>query len=106
MDWYFNIQIWKHNNGKKICFPNATVFNLQKQSNKLMLNENYFTPVKDNLQRLPPPPPFLSISICILGAGGRCKLNQESKRDREKSSNENKTYVMWAAVRGRLDQET
>lgn len=58
---------------KKICFPNATVFNLQKQLNKLMLNENYFTPVKDHLQYLPSPP-FLSTTICILGAGGQCNV--------------------------------
>lgn len=96
-DWYFNIHIGKHNDGKKIYFPNVTVFNLQKQLNKLMLNENYFTPVKDHLQYWPSPL-FLSISICILGAGGQCKLNWESKRERKKVCKGNKDYVMWAAA--------
>lgn len=56
---------------KRFFFPNATVFNLQKQLNKLILNYNYFTPAKDHLKYLPSPL-FLSISFFILGASGQC----------------------------------
>lgn len=62
-------------------------FQMQKQLNKLMMNENYFTSAKGHLQHLLSPL-FLSISIFVLGASKQHKLIQECKR--EKGCNDNK----------------
>lgn len=75
MNRYFSIQIWKQNNGNKICFWNATVFNLQNLLNKLMLNENYYKPVQDHLLFLLSSP-FLRTYTWIWSACEWCNLNE------------------------------
>lgn len=65
---------------KKYLFYKCNSFQFQKQLNKLMLNENYFTPVKDNLPHFCHLLLFWASPISVVGAGRQCKLNWESSK--------------------------